>query len=250
MNLNTSSNVTGDAQRLKNASSDVKQMLKGETELDITADLRKKLHRAKKEKLEITTKHNAELAGYESQIAKLRSEVEKGEALRQSLEYDLAVARKEAGLGRRAAEERLAEAHRIQEKLCAQNTELQRRANEIEKVFQTSQEKWKEECRRFEHDLEERDNIIQNCNQEYDLLMKEKSKLEKTLQGCHVVLPLSGPQDSTLRQVCVLLLLNGRQIWVLNPRGQSSSAASFPTPPTLGFTCQNSCPSSFTGLPS
>ncbi|XP_036116850.1 coiled-coil domain-containing protein 171 isoform X3 [Molossus molossus] len=182
MSLNTSSNVTGDTQRLKNASSDVIQMLKSETELDITADLRKKLHRAKKEKLEITTKHNAELASYESQIAKLRSEVEKGEALRQSLEYDLAVARKEAGLGRRAAEERLAEAHRIQEKLRAQNTELQGRANEIENTLQTSQQKWEEECRRFEHDLEERDNIIQNCNQEYDLLMKEKSKLEKTLQ--------------------------------------------------------------------
>uniref|UniRef100_A0A8C5XC58 Coiled-coil domain containing 171 n=1 Tax=Microcebus murinus TaxID=30608 RepID=A0A8C5XC58_MICMU len=165
-----------------NASSDVKQMIKNETDLDITSDLRKKLHRAKKEKLEITTKHNAELASYESQIAKLRSEVEKGEALRQSLEYDLAVARKEAGLGRRAAEERLAEAHRIQEKLCAQNSELQGKSNEIEKAFQTSQQKWKEECRRFEHDLEERDNIIQNCNREYDLLMKEKSRLEKTLQ--------------------------------------------------------------------
>lgn len=47
--------------RLKNASSDVKQMLKSETDLDVTADLRKKLHRAKKEKLEITTKHNAEV---------------------------------------------------------------------------------------------------------------------------------------------------------------------------------------------
>uniref|UniRef100_A0A8C2NNU9 Coiled-coil domain containing 171 n=1 Tax=Capra hircus TaxID=9925 RepID=A0A8C2NNU9_CAPHI len=157
-------------------------MVKSETDLDITADLRKKLHRAKKEKLEITTKHNAELASYESQIAKLRSEVEKGEALRQSLEYDLAVARKEAGLGRRAAEERLAEAHRIQEKLCAQNVELQGKANEIEKAFQISQQKWKEECIRFEHDLEERDNIIQNCHQEYDLLTKEKSRLEKTLQ--------------------------------------------------------------------
>ncbi|XP_027963129.1 coiled-coil domain-containing protein 171 isoform X2 [Eumetopias jubatus] len=157
-------------------------MFKSEADLDITADLRKKLHRAKKEKLEITTKHNAELASYESQIAKLRSEVEKGEALRQSLEYDLAVARKEAGLGRRAAEERLAEAHRIQEKLCAQNAELQGKANEIEKAFQTSQLKWKEECRKFEHDLEERDNIIQNCNREYDLLMKEKSRLEKTVQ--------------------------------------------------------------------
>uniref|UniRef100_A0A8C8YNH7 Coiled-coil domain containing 171 n=1 Tax=Prolemur simus TaxID=1328070 RepID=A0A8C8YNH7_PROSS len=182
MSLNTSSNANGDTQRLKNASSDVKQMLKNETDLDITSDLRKKLHRAKKEKLEITTKHNAELASYESQIAKLRSEVEKGEALRQSLEYDLAVARKEAGLGRRAAEERLAEAHRIQEKLCAQNSELQGKANDIEKAFQTSQQKWKEECRRFEHDLEERDNIIQNCNREYDLLMKEKSSLEKSLQ--------------------------------------------------------------------
>uniref|UniRef100_A0A2K5FA61 Coiled-coil domain containing 171 n=1 Tax=Aotus nancymaae TaxID=37293 RepID=A0A2K5FA61_AOTNA len=182
MNLNTSSSGTGDTQRLKNASSDVKQILKNETELDITADLRKKLHRAEKEKLEITTKHNAELAFYESQIAKLRSEVEKGEALRQSLEYDLAVARKETGLGRRAAEERLAEAHRIQEKLYAQNSELQAKANEIEKAFQAFHQIWKEECKRFEHDLEERDNMIQNCNREYDLLMKEKIRLEKTLQ--------------------------------------------------------------------
>uniref|UniRef100_A0A8C6QNZ9 Coiled-coil domain containing 171 n=1 Tax=Nannospalax galili TaxID=1026970 RepID=A0A8C6QNZ9_NANGA len=168
--------------RSKNVSLDVKQILKNETESDIAADLRKKLHRAKKEKLEMTTRHNAELSSYESQIARLRSEVEKGEAVRQSLEYDLAVARKEAGLGRRAAEERLAEAQRIQEKLCAQNSELQGMANEIEETFQTSQQKWKEECRRFEHDLEERDNIIQNCNREYDLLMKEKSRLEKTLQ--------------------------------------------------------------------
>ncbi|XP_063465221.1 coiled-coil domain-containing protein 171 isoform X19 [Symphalangus syndactylus] len=183
MNLNTSSNGTGDTQRLKNASLNVKQILKNETELDITADLRKKLCWAKKEKLEITTKHSAELARYESQIAKLRSEVEKGEALQQNLEYDLAVARKEAGLGRQAAEERLAEAHRIQEKLCAQNSELQAKTNETEKALQTSQQKWKEECRRFEHDLEERDNMIQNCNREYDLLMKEKSRLEKTLQA-------------------------------------------------------------------
>jgi hypothetical protein len=47
--------------RLKNASSEVKQMLKNETESDSTTDLRKKLHRVKKEKLEMTTKHNAEV---------------------------------------------------------------------------------------------------------------------------------------------------------------------------------------------
>ncbi|XP_075416059.1 coiled-coil domain-containing protein 171 [Tenrec ecaudatus] len=182
MSLGNSSNSTAETQRLKTAASEVKQMLKSEVDLDLTADLRKKLHRAKKEKLELTAKHNAELAGYESQVARLRAEVEKGEALRQSLEYDLAVSRKEAGFGRRAAEEKLADAQRKQEQLCAQNSELQGKVSEIEKVFQTSQQKWKEECRRFEHDLEERDNIIQNCNREYDLLMKEKILLENTLQ--------------------------------------------------------------------
>ncbi|XP_036290005.1 coiled-coil domain-containing protein 171 isoform X1 [Pipistrellus kuhlii] len=204
MSLNTSSNASVDIQRLKNVSSDIKQMFNSEAELDITTDFRKKLHRAKKEKLEITTKHNAELASYESQIAKLRSEVEKGEALRQSLEYDLAVARKEAGLGRRAAEERLAEAHKIQEKLCAQNTELQGRAKEIENAFQISQQKWNEECRRFEHDLEERDNIIQNCNQEYDLLLKEKSILEKTLQeALEKHLQEKNEMDSQIRETAL-----------------------------------------------
>lgn len=44
--------------------------------------------------------------------------------MRQGLEYDLAVARKEAGLGRRAAEERLAEAHRIQEELCGKTVSV------------------------------------------------------------------------------------------------------------------------------
>lgn len=66
--------------------------------------------------------------------------------------------------------------------LIAQNAELQGKASGMEKAFQTSQQKWKEECRRFECDLEERDNIIQNCDQKYDLLMKEKSRLEKTVQ--------------------------------------------------------------------
>lgn len=44
--------------------------------------------------------------------------MEKGEALRQRLEYDLAVVRKESGMGRRMVEERLDEALRTQEKLC------------------------------------------------------------------------------------------------------------------------------------
>ncbi|XP_020825378.1 coiled-coil domain-containing protein 171 isoform X2 [Phascolarctos cinereus] len=182
MSIN-SSNINAEIQRLKNTAIDLKEMHRSsESDLDFITDLRKKLHRAKKEKLEITTSHNAQLLTYDSQLTKLRSEVEKGEALRQSLEYELALARKEVGLGRFATEEKLGEAHKKNEQLRVQNSELQGKINEIEKAFQTSQYNWKEECRRFELDLEERDNIIQNCNQEYDVLLKEKNRLENILK--------------------------------------------------------------------
>uniref|UniRef100_A0A4X2K084 Coiled-coil domain containing 171 n=1 Tax=Vombatus ursinus TaxID=29139 RepID=A0A4X2K084_VOMUR len=183
MSINPS-NINAEIQRLKNTAVDLKEMHRSnESDLDFITDLRKKLHRAKKEKLEITTSHNAQLLTYESQLTKLRSEVERGEALRQSLEYELALARKELGLGRLAIEEKLVEAHNKNEQLRVQNSELQGKINEIEKAFQTSQYNWKEECRRFELDLEERDNVIQNCNQEYDVLLKEKNRLENILKA-------------------------------------------------------------------
>uniref|UniRef100_A0A5F8GJZ5 Coiled-coil domain containing 171 n=1 Tax=Monodelphis domestica TaxID=13616 RepID=A0A5F8GJZ5_MONDO len=186
MSIN-SSNINAEIQRLKNTAIDLKEMHRSnESDLDFITDLRKKLHRAKKEKLDLTTNHNAQLLTYESQITKLRSEVEKGEALRQSLEYELALARKELGLGRFAIEEKLVESHKKNEQLRVQNSELQRKINEIENAFQTSQYNWKDECRRFELDLEERDNMIQNCNQEYDALLKEKNKLETVLKASSI----------------------------------------------------------------
>lgn len=50
------------------------------------------------------------MSNYESQIVKLRSEIEKGEAVRQSLEYELAIARKDARLKMYAAEQELSDA--------------------------------------------------------------------------------------------------------------------------------------------
>lgn len=58
-----------------------------------------------------------QLSNYESQIAKLRAEVEKSEAVRQSLEYELAVARKEVGIERYSSEEKLGGANKQIEQL-------------------------------------------------------------------------------------------------------------------------------------
>lgn len=54
------------------------------------------------------------LLAYENQVVRLRCEVEKGEAVRQSLEYDLAVARKQCGIERMALEEEKKNAIKIQ----------------------------------------------------------------------------------------------------------------------------------------
>lgn len=63
----------------------------------------------------------SQLSNYESQVAKLRAEVEKGEALRQSLEYELAVARKEAGLERCSSEDKLCDANKQIEQFQGKN---------------------------------------------------------------------------------------------------------------------------------
>uniref|UniRef100_A0A6I8PP72 Coiled-coil domain containing 171 n=1 Tax=Ornithorhynchus anatinus TaxID=9258 RepID=A0A6I8PP72_ORNAN len=174
---------TEEIHRHRNVPSDTKPTGKSNCcDLDVATELRKKLHRAKREKLDLTAKHNAELSVCESQIAKLQSEVEKGEAVRQSLEYELALVRKVAGLERFAAEEKLAEAQKIHRELLTQNSELQEKANEVEKAFHTSQQNWKEECRRFENGLEERENLIQSRHRECDLLIQEKIRLESVLQ--------------------------------------------------------------------
>ncbi|NXT56575.1 CC171 protein, partial [Pluvianellus socialis] len=116
-----------------------------ESELDTAEDLRRKLCQAKKEKLDITVKHNQELSNYESQIVKLRSEIEKGEAVRQSLEYELAIVRKDARLKKYAAEEELSDAKNKLEELQVLNEKLQQKVAETEKTFRIAQQTWKEQ---------------------------------------------------------------------------------------------------------
>uniref|UniRef100_A0ACB8ER85 Uncharacterized protein n=1 Tax=Sphaerodactylus townsendi TaxID=933632 RepID=A0ACB8ER85_9SAUR len=151
--------------------------------MDTKEVLRRKLHQATKEKLDVTAEYNEELSKYLSQIAKLRAEVEKGEAIRQSLEYDLAVARKEVGLERCSAEDKLCEANKQIEQLRATITAFQQKLNETERAFHASQQHWDDKQQRLLNDITEKDLIIKSCNSEYELLLKERTKLENVLKG-------------------------------------------------------------------
>ncbi|XP_075450878.1 coiled-coil domain-containing protein 171 isoform X3 [Ascaphus truei] len=158
--------------------------LKQDKQVDFSevSELRWKLNKAENENVDLGAKHNKEMTTYESQIAKLRSEVEKGEAVRQSLEYELLVARKGCRMERKAKEEEKANSIRMQEQFKVQIEELQVQMSSIEGIFQTAQYSWQEARKTFERDLQTQDHIIQNCNKEYEILLSDKNKIEMVLK--------------------------------------------------------------------
>ncbi|XP_025021984.1 coiled-coil domain-containing protein 171 [Python bivittatus] len=155
---------------------------RSEADVETKEDLRRKLHQAKKEKLDITAKHNAEQTNYESQIAKLRAEVEKGEAIRQSLEYELAVARKEVGIERYSSEEKLGGANKQIEQLEETIRALQQKWNETEKSYHINKCQWDEKQRRLINELSEKELIINTCHTKYESLLKERMALDDILK--------------------------------------------------------------------
>ncbi|XP_053326811.1 coiled-coil domain-containing protein 171 [Spea bombifrons] len=148
----------------------------------VITELRSKLNKANSENLELVARHNAELSTYESQFTRLRSEVEKGEAIRQSLEYELAVARKQCSTERLALNEERASSLRTQEQFKAQIEELQKKMFKVEHAFQTAQYNWQDAQKRFESDLQHRDGVIENYKKAEERIMSEKNKLEGILQ--------------------------------------------------------------------
>ncbi|OWK49624.1 Coiled-coil domain-containing protein 171, partial [Lonchura striata] len=80
---------------------------RNQIEMDTVEDLRRKLHRLEKRKLELHNQHNQELSHYEKEIMKLRLELERGEALHQHLESEMLFARQEAYIQMSFAEDEL-----------------------------------------------------------------------------------------------------------------------------------------------
>ncbi|XP_040273182.1 coiled-coil domain-containing protein 171 [Bufo bufo] len=156
-------------------------------EVDEIAELRYKLTKAKNETVQLVAKYNEELSSCQSQVAKLRSEVEKGEAVRQSLEYELAVARKQCGMERIALQEEKENSYVKQELFKAQIEELQKKMHTIEENFQSTQFGWQEAQKRLESDLKDRDLVIENYKKEQRVLMSEKASLETHTQKETVV---------------------------------------------------------------
>ncbi|XP_043573462.1 coiled-coil domain-containing protein 171-like isoform X5 [Chiloscyllium plagiosum] len=178
--------TANDIERLQSTISQLQNQMKhlqpGDGDCSST-EHRWKLNRLEKEKVELTSRFNEERATFESHIARLRAQLEKGEALRQTLEYELAVAKKEASVVKCTSEDRIDSIHRVHAQLKVQNSELQQKVKELEKTLAISEHARKDDQQRFQTEQEDRDKIIQTCNIENEFLIAERNRIDAILQG-------------------------------------------------------------------
>ncbi|KAM9390795.1 coiled-coil domain-containing protein 171 isoform 1-T1 [Salvelinus alpinus] len=141
-------------------------------------ELRWRINQLERDKLELTSKHNEQVSSLEGQVARLRAAVERGEAQRQTLEYDMAVTRKEAGAERSNVQENMAA-------LCSQNEqlmELQQKVCVLQKALEITRMAREEDQHALQQEVEERDGLVLSANTENDQLTAENKHLHTLLQ--------------------------------------------------------------------
>ncbi|KAL7863895.1 hypothetical protein AOLI_G00153150 [Acnodon oligacanthus] len=145
-------------------------------------ELRWKINQLEKDKLELTSKYNQEVSGYEAQLARLRALLERGEANRQTLEYEVAVARRDAAVQKSSSEDRIANLHKHNQQLKNLSAELSQRVSDMERALDITRQAREEDQQGLQAELHERDRLLISTNAENDLLQAEKRRLEVLLQ--------------------------------------------------------------------
>ncbi|XP_078251006.1 coiled-coil domain-containing protein 171 isoform X4 [Rhinoraja longicauda] len=102
--------------------------------------------------------------------------------MRQTLEYDLAVAKKEASVVRTTSEDRIESIHKIHAQLKVQNLELQQKVENLERTLQILQQAREDDQQRFQSEQEDHEKIIQNSDTENEFLIAERNRMNTILQ--------------------------------------------------------------------
>ncbi|XP_063042654.1 coiled-coil domain-containing protein 171-like isoform X2 [Engraulis encrasicolus] len=153
----------------------------GESESTHTG-LRWKLNQLEGEKLDLVSQHNQEVSQLHAQVARLRAQVERGEATRQTLEYDIAVATRDAAFAQDKAEARVAEMQKENHELKDMNTELCQTAEDLQRALEISRQAREEDLQGLTAELAERDQLLVTAHTDNDQLTTEKTRLLAVLQ--------------------------------------------------------------------
>ncbi|XP_030609939.1 coiled-coil domain-containing protein 171 isoform X2 [Archocentrus centrarchus] len=135
--------------------------------------LRWRVNDLEKEKLQLKASHNQEVCGLQAELTRLRSSVERGEAQRVELQYQLTLSRRDA--------ERVAELSRDKRSLTERATELQQTVEELQKALDITRHAREEDQHALQQEVEERERLIQSFS-------SENQRLHRLLQDQEVAL--------------------------------------------------------------
>ncbi|XP_076580925.1 coiled-coil domain-containing protein 171 isoform X2 [Chaetodon auriga] len=137
---------------------------------------RLRVHQLEREKLELTSSHNQELCRLQAELTRLRSSVERGEAQRVELQYQLTVSQRDA--------DRASELHRDNHTLTERAAELQQTVQDLQKALNITRQAREEDQHALQQEVEERDRLIQSLSSEnqrlHRLLQDQEEALEES----------------------------------------------------------------------
>ncbi|CAH1255618.1 CCDC171 [Branchiostoma lanceolatum] len=154
-------------------------------ESDTVAQLRKRINVLEREKLETASRYNEETTSLQSQVARLRAQLEKGEAVRQNLEYELTLAKKNISQEKRQAEDKEDQILRNNDDLRAQVSELSRQVDDLDSGLKIARIQATEQETQHRLLMEEKDKVIAHCHAEQDVVTAERDKLDSMLEEQH-----------------------------------------------------------------
>nr|KAG5697764.1 hypothetical protein BaRGS_026721 [Batillaria attramentaria] len=148
-----------------------------QAEQDTVVQLRKRLNAADKQKLEATSRFNKEVASLENQLAKVRAQVEKGEASRHNLEFELTKTQRE--LSQQKQQQALREASQqdatdeLRQKISDLNDELKAAQQQVQKTRTDAQE----QEQKLRSEIMERDQEAAKLQAELDVCRNERDRM-------------------------------------------------------------------------
>lgn len=154
---------------------------KQETEQDAILNLRRKLNALENERLNVISSSNEEISRLLSEVARLTAHLERGEALRQNLEYELARSKKDVLIEQNAAEHHHSQMKKLIEECTRKEEKNISEKKTLTKELEAIRAATQEDISRFANLMQEKEKQVLVLLKEKDCLNAEKSKLTLTI---------------------------------------------------------------------
>ncbi|CAL9694791.1 unnamed protein product [Knipowitschia caucasica] len=155
---------------------------KGDSAEDQSRELRWRMNRLENDKLQLTSQHNQQVCALEAEAARLRAAVERGEAEREELHFQITVCLRE----KEKTDQTNRDLQQERDTLNERQAELEQSLSDLRVALDRSVRGRDLDQRSLQQELEERDELLQRLSEDnnslHSLLTDQKQALEQSEQ--------------------------------------------------------------------